>query len=392
MLPEESMARLSLDKVLERTAEVTHDVVGPAAEAVDADGTWPEVGLRALQAADLGGLVVPEEYGGVGHGMFALAQVCELIARECTSTALCFGMHAVGSAVIAAKPTEVQKIRYLEPIAAGEHLTTLTLSEPGTGSHFWIPQTTIRRDGDRYLVTGTKSFVTSGGYADSYVVSTVAADPGAPLGEFSCVVVDAGTDGLEWGPEWSGFGMRGNSSRTVELRDAPVPVSAMLGEPGDQLWYVFNVVAPYFLIAMAGSYLGVGVGAFDEMRRHLTQRRYSHDGSRLAEQPVIQHRVGEMWAELERTRQLVHHAATLGDAAHPEALPALCSAKAEVAECATNVTNNAMTIVGGIGYREHGSMGRRLRDARAAHVMAPTTDILRLWTGRALLGEHLLAD
>lgn len=381
-----------MDKVLDRASEVAHEVAAPAAEAVDADARWPEASLRALQEAGLGGLVVPERDGGLGHGLAALAQVCEILGAACASTAMCFGMHGVGSAVIAAKATEEQQERYLEPIVAGRHLTTLTLSEPGTGSHFWLPQSELRRTDGGFVLSGTKTFVTSGAHADSYVVSAVDADATSPIGEFSCVVVDAANPGLEWGPSWDGLGMRGNSSRSVELRGVQLPGAALLGEAGDQIWYVFNVIAPYFLMAMSGSYLGVAAGAFEDMRLHVTQRRYSHDGSRLAEQPVIQHRVGELWAELERTRQLVHHAANGADRGEPWALPALASAKAEVAECATSVVNGAMTLVGGIGYREHGSLGRRLRDARAAHVMAPTTDQLRLWAGRAILDEHILAD
>ena len=386
------MARFSIEKVLDRAAAVAHDVAAPLADEVDHDARWPAEALGALQDAGLGGLVVPEAAGGLGHGLGALAQVCEVLASACASTAMCFGMHAVGSAVIAAKATDEQQQRYLEPIVAGRHLTTLTLSEPGTGAHFWLPRTELRRTADGYAITGTKTFVTNGGHADSYVVSTVAADPGTPVGEFSCVVVDAGAPGVSWGPSWEGLGMRGNSSRSVELDGVTIDEVALLGQPGDQIWYVFNVIAPYFLMAMAGSYLGVAAGAFDDMRLHVTQRRYAHDGSRLAEQPVIQHRVGELWAVVERTRQLVRFAAAAGDRADADALPALASAKAEVAECATEVVNGAMTLVGGIGYREHGSLGRRLRDARAAHVMSPTTDLLRLWTGRAVLDEHLLAD
>ncbi|MBW3648767.1 MAG: acyl-CoA dehydrogenase, partial [Actinobacteria bacterium] len=311
---------------------------------------------------------------------------------ECASTALCFGMHCVAAAVIAAKATECQRVRYLEPIAAGEHLSTLTLSEPGTGSHFWLPQTELRRRDGGYVVTGSKTFVTNGGHADSYVVSTVATEVDAPVGEFSCVVVDGEAPGLQWTSGWDGLGMRGNSSRSVELRDVAVDEDALLGEAGDQIWYVFNVVAPYFLVAMAGTYLGVAAGAFEDARLHVTGRRFTHDGTRLAQQPLIQHRVGQLWANVERSRQLLLHAADAGERGDPMALPALASAKAEVADCAVTVTNEAMTLAGGIGYREHGSLGRRLRDARAAHVMSPTTDLLRLWSGRALLGEHLLAD
>lgn len=386
------MTRLSIEESVDRATTIAREVVARNAVRVDEAAEWPEEAIRALLDAGLGGLVVPVEDGGHGHGLLALARVSEALGREGASTALCFAMHCVGSAVMAARPTSAQRTRYLKPIAQGRHLTTLTLSEPGTGAHFWLPRTRLEHAGEDLVVTGAKTFVTSGGHADSYVVSAVRHDSPASVGEFSCVVVDAETEGLEWGDPWDGFGMRGNSSRSLRLEGVRLRPDAVLGEPGDQIWYVFNVVAPYFLVAMAGAYFGVAVGAFEEARRHVVERRYDHDGSRLAEQPVIQHHVGEMWARLERTRQLVHHAAQLGDRGHADALPALAAAKAEVADCAVGITNDAMTLVGGIGYREHGSLGRRLRDARAAHVMSPTTDLLRLWTGRAVLGEHLLGE
>ncbi len=386
------MPRFTLEKVLDRAEEVARDVAAPAAAETDRDARWPEAALRALQDAELGGLVVPEEHGGLGHGLVAVARVGEVLGKACTSTALCFGMHCVGAAVIAAKATAEQAAAYLEPIAAGRHLTTLALSEPGSGSHFWLPETTLARSPDGWVVDGRKTFVTNGGRADSYVISTVAADPGAPPGEFSCLVVPADAPGLAWGPEWRGIGMRGNSSRSVTLQEVHLPPESLLGAEGEQMWFVFQVVAPYFLVAMAGAYLGAAQAALDEARLHLVERTYTHDGSRLAANPVLQHRFGELWARIEATRQLLHWAAEQGDTGGATAVPALCSAKADVAECATHVINEAMTLVGGIGYREGEAMERRLRDARAAHVMAPTTDILRLWTGRAVLGEHLLGD
>jgi alkylation response protein AidB-like acyl-CoA dehydrogenase len=386
------MTRLSLEKVLDRVTEVAREIAAPEAERVDREAAWPERSIRALLDHDLGGLVVPEEQGGCGYGLQALARVSEVLGRACASSALCFGMHCVGSAVIGARATPAQAAVYLEPIAAGEHLTTLALSEPGTGSHFWLPETTVDHLREGYRLHGKKTFVTNGGHADSYVVSTVAADPEAPPGMFSCFVVDGLSRGLEWGPPWRGLGMRGNSSRALELRDVDVPADALLGAEGDQIWYLFNVVAPYFLVAMAGTYLGVAAGALESARLHVSERRYSHDGTRLAHNQLLQHRLGSMWAMVERTRQLLWFAADEGDRDGSGALPALAAAKAEVADCAVTVVNEALTLVGGIGYREGSDLERRLRDARAAHVMAPTTDMLRTWTGRSILGENLLAE
>ncbi len=299
-------------------------------------------------------------------------------------------MHNVATAVIAAKPTERQRKEFLRPIAAGEHLTTLALSEPGTGAEFWLPQTRLTSQGERWLVNGEKSFVTNGSRADSYVVSTVAADPGAPVGEFSAVVVWADSAGLSWHGGWDGIGMRGNSSLAARLEDVTVGPDALLGAPGDQIWYVFEVVAPYFLVAMAGTYLGVAQAALAEATEHVRTRRHSHTGRAISSEPVLQHRLGTLWARVQSTRRLVHWAAEEADTGGPEALPALASAKAEVADTATWVANEAMTLVGGIGYRDRHPMERHLRDARASHVMSPTTDILRTWAGRALLDVPLL--
>ncbi len=205
--------------------------------------------MEPLKDAGLGGLVVPEELGGLGHGLASVVRVAEILGRECPSTALCFGMHCVGSAVIAAKATAEQVEVFLDPVVRGEHVTTLALSEPGSGAHFWLPETTLARTESGFVVSGKKTFVTSGGHANSYVVSTVAADPSAPPGEFSCVVVPADARRLTWGEPWGGIGMRGNSSRTLELRDVALPPHALLGEEGEQMWYVFNVIAPFFLSA-----------------------------------------------------------------------------------------------------------------------------------------------
>ncbi|WP_344632538.1 acyl-CoA dehydrogenase family protein [Streptomyces glaucosporus] len=383
---------MELGRAVAVAREIAEGVLAPEAEAVDAERRWPDKGMAALRTR-LGGLVVPERFGGMGHGLLAVAQVGEATGRACASTSICFGMHLVGSAVIAAKAGERQGERYLEPIAAGEHLTTLALSEPMTGGEFWLPQTRMERSGpDRLRLTGAKSFVTNAGHADSYVVSTVATGPGKPPGQFSCTVVDAGAPGLAWGPEWEGFGMRGNASRGMELPGVEIPDWCLLGEEGDEIWYVFNVIAPYFLMAMAGTYLGVAAAALEEARAHLLRRRRARAGRSAAGRQVVQHRLGTMWARVERTRRLIYHAAAEAEVGGPEALPALASAKAEVADAAERTVNDALSLVGGVGYGERSPLHRMLRDARAAHVMSPVTDLLRVWTGRALLDEPLLAD
>ena len=380
---------VSVGRLRERADEVGRTVVAPRAAEVDETGAWPEHSMSALAAAGLMGVQVPETLGGHGQGLLALAVLTETLGQYCSSSAICYGMHCVGTAVIAAKPTQHQREHYLRRIAAGDHITTLSLSEPGTGVHFYLPQTDLaRNEQGEFVVRGVKHFVTNGGFADSYVVSTRATR--ASEGEFSCVIVDSGTPNIEWEGTWDGIGMRGNSAITMRLDDARVPAENLLGEEGEQIWYVFEVVAPYFLIAMAGTYAGIARAAIDYALNHLRSRLHSHTGDPLSNIDVLQHRVGFLWSRLEATRQLMLNAARLGDAGDPDALPSILSAKAEVADTAVMIVNEVMTLAGGLAYRENGALARMLRDVRASHVMAPTTDVLRLWTGRALLGQPLL--
>jgi isovaleryl-CoA dehydrogenase len=384
---------MNINELIQKAREISHDVVVKESLMADQKAIWVGRSMDALKSSGLTGLTAPVDCGGHGHGLYALTRICEELGKGYSSAGLCFGMHCVGTAVIAAKATDWQKRNYLEPIARGQHLTTLSLSEEGTGAHFYIPQTSLMPISEsHFLVNGSKTFVTNGGHVDSYVLSTVGASEDAAPDQFSCIVLNEGTDGMKWGQDWDGLGMRGNSSRSLRLENVHVTNDQILGEKGDQLWYVFNVVAPYFLTAMAGTYLGIAERALSEAKTTLAKRSYSHNGSGLAQVSLLQHRLGTLWAKVESTRQLIYHAALLGDKGDESAVLSILAAKAEVASCAVDTVNEAMTLSGGIAYKNNGILGMLLRDARAAHVMAPTTDILYTWIGRTLLDQPLLSD
>ena len=182
-------------------------------QRVDDHASWPTTGMRALAEAGLLKLTVPSHLGGHGQGLLATALITETLARGCPSTALCFGMHCVASAVIGSKATPYQIEKFVQPIVEGRHITTLALSEVGTGSHFYMPETQLSLVGDKLSVQGSKAWITNGSHADSYVVSARLQSTDWRVGEFSCFVIENDTPGLTWGDPWRGIGMRGNSSR-----------------------------------------------------------------------------------------------------------------------------------------------------------------------------------
>lgn len=382
-----------ISKVIETAVEISKTTIAKNTVDTDKHALWPEEGIRALQHAGLGGLAVPLKYGGLGHGTEVLAKVCEVIGRSCTSTSICFGMHCVGSAVLSSKVTDFQQENFLTPICEGNHITSLSLSEFGSGSHFYLPQTKMLHvnNGD-YIIEGKKAFVTNGSRADSYVVSAVTEEKDQALGKFNCVIVPSKSEGLNWGPEWAGLGLRGNSSRNLSLNKVRISENQILGSKGDQIWYIFNVITPYFLTAIAGAYLGLARAAIEEVKNHIIQRKYSFNGKSLATSSVTQHQLGTLWAKYARSRALLYWATQCYDRGLDNSHLDLFSAKAEISETVIDIVNEGLTLCGGSVYHEDSNLNRMMRDARAAHIMSPTTDMLRVWTGRSILEQPLLTD
>jgi isovaleryl-CoA dehydrogenase len=389
----DSMLPLSVKRIRDVVDKIALEDIKPKANEVDKRFMWPKHSLDALSDAGLMGLNVPKKYGGMEQGLTALGVISETIGRYCPSSALCYAMHCVGSAVISGKVTQYQGSKYLKEISKGNHITTLALSESGTGSHFYYPETNLKSEGENYILNGEKDFITNGSRADSYVISTKSTGKVKfAKGMFNCLILDDGLKGIDWKEPWHGFGMRGNSSRGCNLSNVKVLKKNLLGAEGDQDWYIFEIVAPYFLMAMAGTYLGIAQSAYDIAVHHLKSRKYSHSGTSLADVPVLQAKLGRMFTEVQKTRGLIYDAALKGDQGHKSALVSILACKADAGRTAVDVTNDAMTLCGGAAYAENSFLARLLRDARASHVMAPTTTILEEWVGRTLLGIPILPD
>jgi alkylation response protein AidB-like acyl-CoA dehydrogenase len=264
-------------------------------------------------------------------------------------------------------------------MADGKMLGTLAFSERGTGAHFYAPELRASRSNGALRVSGRKSFVTSGGHADLYLLLIQGESEG-----LNCYALDGTADGVRFDGDWEGLGMAGNASIAMEL-DVGLDEAARIGERGQGEELVFTVVAPFFLVGLAAVNVGIASAASEVAVAHARDRRYP-DGSSLAEVQFIQHALAEMDLRVRAARLLVAEAARLGEAGDEDALVAIMEAKVAATETAAQVTERALEVCGGQGYTPALPIERHLRDARAGAVMAPTNAVLRSWIGKALAG------
>jgi isovaleryl-CoA dehydrogenase len=366
-------------------ARVVHDVVEPGAAAVDRDGTYPRAQLEALGEAGILGLTSSPDVGGGGADLAAAASVVEELARHCGSTAMVVMMHYSATAVIETHgPQEIREV-----IAAGRHVTTLAFSEAGSRSHFWAPLGTASRHDGVARLDAQKSWVTAAGEADSYVWSS---RPIAAAGPMTLWIVPSDALGLSVPAPFDGLGLRGNASSPVTAKGVEVPTSAMLGGDGAGLDVALTVVLPWFLVLNAAASIGLMQAVTDEATAHLTRTQLVHLGQTLAQQPVGRARLAEMRIETDQVAALLSDALAAIGAGREDAQLRVLEVKAAASEAAIDVADLAMQVCGGAAFRKELGIERRFRDARAARVMAPTTDALNDFIGRALCGLPLLDE
>jgi alkylation response protein AidB-like acyl-CoA dehydrogenase len=292
-------------------------------------------------------------------------------------------MHYAAAAVINVHgPDDVK-----QAIAAGRHLTTLAFSEVGSRSHLWAPGSTATADGDRIRLDGRKSWVTSGAYADSYVWSS---RPLAADGPMTLWLVAANSPGLDKSATFDGLGLRGNGSIPIAADGVRVDAAAQIGADGAGLDIALAAALPWFLVLSTAFAVGLMGAVTAETSAHLTTTRLEHLDVALIEQPLVRVDFARMQLTTDSARAFL--ADTLGALAsgRDDAMLRVLESKALAAEAAIAVTDLAMKVCGGAAFRKELGIERRFRDARAARVMAPTTDALLDFVGRAVSGLPLL--
>jgi isovaleryl-CoA dehydrogenase len=378
---------------------VIDEVVAPGAAAADASGSFPRAAVDALGAAGLLALTVPATCGGGGAGLREAAEVVRELGSVCGSTAMIVTMHYSGVAALVAGSDKDT----LTEIAGGRHLTTLAFSETGSRSHFWVPMSTAAAepDGSTVRLDASKSWVTSAGHADSYVWSSCpltrgglgdGGDGGAAAGPMTLWLVPAGAPGLSVSGPFDGLGLRGNASAPLAADGVVVPLSAMLGADGAGLDLALAAILPYFLICSAAMSAGLMRRLATETAAHLQRTQLAHLGVSLAQQAAPRAQLARLQIEADRTWAHIGDCLAAVEAGRPDATLLVLEVKAAAGEAAADAADLALRAGGGAAFRKESVVERLFRDSRAARVMAPTTEALYDFIGRALLGLPLLGD
>jgi alkylation response protein AidB-like acyl-CoA dehydrogenase len=360
---------------------IAKDVVAPAAAQVDAEAAFPAASVAALANAGLLGTLSSEDVGGKGGGPRQAAALVERLARECSSTAMVTTMHLCAASVLEKLGPDVVR----REVAAGTRLVTLAFSEAGSRSHFWAPVSTARHEGDAIRLDAKKSWVTSAHHAD-YVWSS---KPMAERGASTLWLVPRATKGVAAVGRFEGLGLRGNDSAPVTAEGAVVPESARLGADGGGFDVMMGVVLPVFQVMSAAVSLGLMEAAVARTAAHVSDTRFEHLGSPLRELPTIRAYVARMRVQTDMVRGLLEDTLAAMERGRPDTMLRVLEVKAAAGESATEVLDTAMRVCGGAAFRKEVGVERLFRDARAATVMAPTTDVLYDFIGKAACGMEL---
>ena len=378
-----------------RAAKLGQDVLAPAASTTDT-GVYPKAALRELWSAGVLNMTVPKEAGGGGADLLAQVVVTETLARHCGSTALCFHMHESAMQLLSRVDTEDAVLAAkVSGIVEEFRICTYATSEAGSGSHWWhMDQAAERVDGG-FRLNATKSWATSAGQADYYVVP-LRANPHAGHNELTLFLVPGYEKGVEPLGTWDGSGMRGNSSTPVRF-DVVVPGSARLGASGYGFPLLFAYGLPAFQLGVAAVYLGVAQAAYDACAAQMGQRVHTDLGRPKSHSEVVQREVAEMRLRLDSVRSLLYVVAdSIARREHTEDLVdllgetdlvlSLAETKIAATEAAVAITDTAMRLCGGSAYKRGGTVERCFRDARAGAVMGPDNDSLKDLIGKRTLG------
>jgi butyryl-CoA dehydrogenase len=369
--------------IQELARKISEEKILPVRAELDEKEEFPYEPMKALADADLFGIYLPEQYGGFGGGALDLCVAVEEISRICGGVAVSYAANALGAYPILLFGTEEQKQKYLPDIAAGRKYCAFALTEPNVGSDAGAVETTAKKDGDDYVLNGSKQWITNGGVAGTLTVMTTVNRARGARG-LTAFIVESGMPGFTLGKKEKKLGIRCSDTRVLYFDNCRVPAANRLGREGDG----FRVAMATFEKSRPGigaQAVGIAQGAFEEAVKFARTREQF--GQKISGFQAIQHMLADMATQIEAARLLVFQAAREVDRDSKESAKISAMAKMYASDTAMKVTVDALQVCGGSGYMREYPVEKMLRDAKITQIYEGTNQIQRSIIALAIIRE-----
>jgi alkylation response protein AidB-like acyl-CoA dehydrogenase len=370
--------------IRELTAQISREKIRPIRAELDENERFPWEIMKTLAQADLFGLYIPEQYGGMGGGIFENCLAVEKLGEACIGIATSFAASGLGAYPILLYGSEELKKKYLPQIASGKKLAAFGLTEPGAGSDVSGIRTTAVRDGDHYIINGSKQWITNGGEAEIYSVLAITDRAKGPRGA-SFFIVEKGDPGFLFGKKEKKLGIRASATRELIFQDCRIPADRLVGREG----MGFIIAMKTFDKSRPGiGALGVGLaqGALD-IAVEYARKRVQFEKPIISFQ-AVQHKLADMAIKTEASRALVYSVARYMDSEPHDASKVAAMAKVFAGDVAMEVATSAVQVLGGYGYMQDYPVEKMMRDAKILQIYEGTNEIQRNIIGQELNKEY----
>jgi alkylation response protein AidB-like acyl-CoA dehydrogenase len=370
------------DMLREAVRAVAENKIAPHAAEVDDKAIFPQTAYDALVASDFHAPHVAEKYGGVGADALATCIVIEEVARVCASSSLIPAVNKLGSLPLILAGSEELKAKYLPPLASGEAAFSYGLSEREAGSDTASMRCRAKADGDGWVLSGQKSWITNAGFSEYYTVLAVT-DPDAKRGSnVSAFIVEKSDEGFSFGRKERKLGIKGSPTRDLVFDNVRIPGPRMIGAQGEGLKIALRTL-DHTRVTIGAQAVGIAQGALDFAVGYVKERKQF--GKRLADFQGLQFILADMAMNLEAARQMVYVAAAKSDRNDPDLSFFGAAAKCFASDVAMQVTTDAVQLLGGYGYTQDFPVERMMRDAKITQIYEGTNQIQRIVMARQLL-------
>ena len=377
------MLNEDLQAIKEICIEIGEKHILPIRAELDEENKFPREIMNIMAQSDLFTIYIPEEYGGTGMGSMALAVATEELSRYCGGVAVSYAANALGAMPILLMGSEEQKKKYLPQLASGEKLCAFALTEPEAGSDAGGVKTRAIKDGDHYILNGTKQWITNGGEAQIYTVIALT-DPERGARGASAFIVEEGTPGFSYGKKENKMGIRASATRELIFEDCRIPAENLISREGFGFMVAMKTL-DNSRPGVAAQAVGIAQGALDEALKYSNERKQF--GVKINSFQGLQFMLADMGTQIEAARALTYTAAGLIDSGAKNFIKVSAMAKMFASDVAMKVTTDAVQILGGYGYMKEYPVEKMMRDAKITQIYEGTNQIQRSVIAKAMIKE-----